>query len=348
MKFRLLFLFICIIRLSISIAAERPNILWITSEDNGADLGAYGSKYAHTPALDALAKQSSIYTQAFATAGVCAPARSTIITGMYPARLGAHNMRTGDHNNFKWPEDVKIREDKGVLDKLGNNVPDYEVVTPDYVKPFTEYLRAEGFYCVNDNKCDYQFNAPFTAWDDVYGGGSYKNSPINIDALIVYPKKGKGPYPILVFNHSSGGASLFSNKWFKFNRQQAKMLLKKGIAVMFVDNFNGRNVISAGADQAQVSTYSFYIDAFMTLEYLSKDPKINIKKVGITGWSRGGMNSLAIAEKRIRDILISKDLYFKASLPRSVECRQSGFFRNPQPIKETKVWMVNGLSLIHI
>ena len=172
--------------------------------------------------------------------------------------------------------------------------------------------------------------------------GSYKNSPVNIDALLVYPKKGDGPFPILVFNHASGGALLYSNKWFKFNRQQARQLLKKGIAVMFVDNFNGRNVISAGADQAQVSTYSFYIDAFMTLEYLSKDPKIDIKKVGITGWSRGGMNSLAIAEKRIRDVLISKDLYFAASLPRSVECRQSGYFRNPQPIKQTKIWMVNG------
>ena len=172
--------------------------------------------------------------------------------------------------------------------------------------------------------------------------GSYKNSPVNIDALIVYPKKGEGPFPVLVFNHASGGAALYSNEWFKFNRQMAKILLRKGIAVMFVDNFNGRNVISAGADQAQVSTYSFYIDAFMTLEYLSKDPKINIKKVGITGWSRGGMNSLAIAEKRIRDVLISKDLYYAASLPRSVECRQSGYFRNPQSIKETKIWMVNG------
>jgi len=111
---------------------------------------------------------------------------------------------------------------------------------------------------------------------------------------------------------------------------------------MFVDNFTGRNVISAGGDQAQVSTYSFYIDAFMTLEYLSKDPKVNIKKVGITGWSRGGMNSLAIAERRIRDALISKDLYYAASLPRSVECRQSGYFRNPQPIIETKILMVNG------
>ena len=172
--------------------------------------------------------------------------------------------------------------------------------------------------------------------------GSYKNSPVNIDALIVYPKKGEGPFPVLVFNHASGGAALYSNEWFKFNRQMAKILLRKGIAVMFVDNFTGRNVISAEADQAQVSTYSFYIDAFMTLEYLSKDPKINIKKVGITGWSRGGMNSLAITETRIRDALVSKDLYFAASLPRSVECRQSGYFRNPQPIPETKILMVNG------
>ena len=172
--------------------------------------------------------------------------------------------------------------------------------------------------------------------------GSYKNSPVTINALIVFPKKGEKPFPMLVFNHSSGGAKLYHNEWFKFNRQMAKLLLKKGIAVMFVDNFAGRNVISAGADQAQVSTFSFYIDAFMTLEYLSKDPRVNIKKVGITGWSRGGMNSLAIAETRIRDALISKDLYYAASLPRSVECRQSGFFRNPQPIKETKILMVNG------
>ncbi len=172
--------------------------------------------------------------------------------------------------------------------------------------------------------------------------GSYKNSPVKIDALILFPKKGEEPYPMLVFNHASGGAYLFSNEWFKFNRQMAKELLKKGMAVLFVDNFTGRSVISAGADQAQVATFSFYIDAFMTLEYLSKDPRVNIKKVGITGWSRGGMNSLAIAETRIRDVLISKDLYYAASLPRSVECRQSGFFRNPQPIKETKIMMVNG------
>ena len=54
------------------------------------------------------------------------------------------------------------------------------------------------------------------------------------------------------------------------------------------------------------------------------------------------MNSLAISETRIRDAILSKNLYYAASLPRSVECRQSGFFRNPKPIKETKILMVNG------
>ena len=57
--------------------------------------------------------------------------------------------------------------------------------------------------------------------------GSYKKSPVEVDALIAYPKKGEGPFPVLVFNHASGGAFLFSNEWFKFERLMAKQLLKK-------------------------------------------------------------------------------------------------------------------------
>ena len=37
------------------------------------------------------------------------------------------------------------------------------------------------------------------------------------------------------------------------------------------------------------------------------------KKIGITGWSRGGMISLMVSEKRLRDILVSKDLFFAAA-----------------------------------
>ena len=171
--------------------------------------------------------------------------------------------------------------------------------------------------------------------------GTYKKSPIEIDAFISYPKKGDGPFPVLVFAHSSGGSLLFTDEWFKFNRQVAKSLHKKGIAVMFLDNFAPRGTYTTYADQQKVTHWSTYIDAFKALEYLSKQPKVNIKKIGITGWSRGGMISLMVAEKRLRDILVSKDLYFAAAQPRSPDCTTS-MFRNPQPIKETKTWMVLG------
>ena len=60
----------------------------------GPVLSSYGVKEISTPNIDKLAKEGIKYTNAYSTVGVCAPSRFSIITGMYPARLGAHNMRT--------------------------------------------------------------------------------------------------------------------------------------------------------------------------------------------------------------------------------------------------------------
>ena len=61
---------------------DRPNILWITSEDNGPHLGCYDDSYATSPNIDRLAKRSLRYTKASSTAPVCAPARTTIISSI--------------------------------------------------------------------------------------------------------------------------------------------------------------------------------------------------------------------------------------------------------------------------
>ena len=73
---------------------ERPNILWITSEDNSPLLGCYGDEQAHTPNLDRLATQGVRYRNAFANPPVCSAARSTLITGMYACSVGLHNHRS--------------------------------------------------------------------------------------------------------------------------------------------------------------------------------------------------------------------------------------------------------------
>ena len=94
--FQFFFISWCLGVLAVQAFAEQklPNILWITSEDNGPHLGCYGDEYAKTPQLDALAGRGMIYLNAWSTAPVCAPARTTLISGLYPPSTGAEHMRS--------------------------------------------------------------------------------------------------------------------------------------------------------------------------------------------------------------------------------------------------------------
>src|SRR5690606_2108105 len=75
-------------------ANKRPNILWITSEDNSPYLGCYGDSQAHTPRLDRLAAEGVRYRNAFANAPVCSTARTTLITGMLGCSAGLQHHRS--------------------------------------------------------------------------------------------------------------------------------------------------------------------------------------------------------------------------------------------------------------
>ena len=105
-------------------AAEKPNILWITAEDMSPVLGCYGDKFAVTPNIDKLARESVRYTKAFASAPVCSPSRSCLITGCYPTSLSTQQMRSG-------------------------------FAIPKSMRGFPALLRAQGFYTSNNVKTDY-------------------------------------------------------------------------------------------------------------------------------------------------------------------------------------------------
>lgn len=142
----------------------RPNILWITCEDMSFHLGCYGSKLAKTPHLDELAANGTRYTRAFTTAGVCAPSRSAIITGMYQQSIGTHNMRT-------------LAASAAAKEAYPSGFKGYSAVVPEGVKCFSEYLREGGYYCTNNSKEDYQFVAPPTAWDESSNKAHWRNRP---------------------------------------------------------------------------------------------------------------------------------------------------------------------------
>lgn len=139
---------------------KRPNILWVSFEDTNPYYGCYGDPVARTPNVDRLAAGGCRWPNTFSTAGVCAPARSAVITGMYPTSIGSQHMRT-THTNPYTP---------------GMPTP-YATVTPHYVKCFTEYLRAAGYYCTNNVKTDYQFDPPVTAWDELSNRAHWRKRP---------------------------------------------------------------------------------------------------------------------------------------------------------------------------
>jgi arylsulfatase A-like enzyme len=142
---------------------ERPSILLLVAEDMSLRVGAFGDPVAVTPNLDRLATEGVRYDNVFTAAGVCAPSRAALITGLHPNALGAGHMRSH-----------------------GFDEAQYKAVPPPQVKAFPERLRAAGYFTYSTTKLDYQFSGtapgqgPFTIWDAESrsnAGISWKDAP---------------------------------------------------------------------------------------------------------------------------------------------------------------------------
>jgi arylsulfatase A-like enzyme len=105
----------------------RPNIVWIVCEDMNPILGCYGDKLAKTPNIDKLAESGIVFRHAYASAPICAPARSCLITGVYPTSLGTPHLRQ-------------------------------EQTLPQWMKTFPQYLTESAYFTSNQNKTDFNFS----------------------------------------------------------------------------------------------------------------------------------------------------------------------------------------------
>ncbi|MFV2091384.1 MAG: sulfatase-like hydrolase/transferase, partial [Pseudomonadales bacterium] len=141
----------------------QPNILILMAEDMSARVGAFGDPVARTPNLDAMAAEGVRFPNTFTSAGVCAPSRAALITGIHQISLGAQHMRTST-----------------------SPVANYLAVPEPAVKAFPELLRAAGYYTFTDRKLDYQFSGvfagsgPFTIWDAEGEGDHLRDAPVDV------------------------------------------------------------------------------------------------------------------------------------------------------------------------
>lgn len=127
-------------------APARPNILWLTCEDMSPNIGPYGDRYATTPNLDRFARQALRYETVWSNAPVCAPARTTLISGLYPTATGGEHMRS-------------------------------MVRLPATFKMYPQVMREAGYYCTNNSKTDYNLEEPGKVWDASSARAHWKNRP---------------------------------------------------------------------------------------------------------------------------------------------------------------------------
>jgi len=113
-------------------AQDKPNLVWLTTEDNSACwYRLYNEKGgAPMPNIEGLAKGGLVFDNAYSCGAVCSVARSTIISGIYTPRIGAQYHRKAT-----------------------------PVAMPTGQKMFPAYLREAGYYTTNNYKQDYNFIA---------------------------------------------------------------------------------------------------------------------------------------------------------------------------------------------
>ena len=127
--------------------SERPNIVWLVSEDNSKHyVGLYGDGGAPMPNLERLADHGILFNHAFSNAPVCSVARSTIISGCYAPRIGAQYHRRTEFAPM-----------------------------PQGLEMFPFYLKRAGYYTTNNAKEDYNLIKSKDVWDESSKKASYQN-----------------------------------------------------------------------------------------------------------------------------------------------------------------------------
>ena len=170
--------------------------------------------------------------------------------------------------------------------------------------------------------------------------GSYLNSPVEVSGKLILPKEGDN-LPVVVTVHSSGGPSEFTDVTQSWRNDFKNQLLKNNIGIFEIDNFTSRGAKETASNQGKVSINAGELDALVAYKILDKHPRVNAKKLGITGLSRGGNAANMAVEKKFSDVVIGKENYYLASLPMASDCFNVAF-ENPTPTPAKILFLLGG------
>jgi dienelactone hydrolase len=160
-----------------------------------------------------------------------------------------------------------------------------------------------------------------------------KPKKITIDGKLYLPDNcKKDKLPAVIIQHGSGSPKA------PFYSKTAKALNSKGIIALVPDSFKTRNISATGKNQGQLSKATRLYDTFSAFRFLRTLDCVDPNRVGVTGYSFGGIISIDSVETKLATKLGDGFIY-KASLPVYPSCQNT--FKNTQATK-TKVHILAG------
>lgn len=137
--------------------------------------------------------------------------------------------------------------------------------------------------------------------------GLDNDRPHTIAARFSMPKSATS-LPAMVIVHGSGG---FGARGAVYE----KLLNAAGVATLRTDSFAPRGVDTTVGNQSAVTTYTMMADAFSALKWLAAHPRIDADRIGIMGFSKGGLVAQFTAFEPFRTAAVGRNLGFALHLP---------------------------------
>ncbi len=177
----------CLLLSGITLHAADRNMIFVVTDDEGQTLGCYGDGVAKTPSIDALAKDGTMFLNAFATTASCSASRSVIMSGLHNHKNGQYGHQHHFHKFASFHNVVSLALPR-VLTGAGyrtGHIGKYHVA-PEEVYHFETYLRGNGRNAVQmadncrqfltDQSDSRPFFLYFATTDPHRGGGTDQTS----------------------------------------------------------------------------------------------------------------------------------------------------------------------------
>lgn len=139
---------------------------------------------------------------------------------------------------------------------------------------------------------------PSTIGEYLHGQGE----AVTVVGYLYLPSGANGPLPAMILKHGSAGLTGAQGDNI---RRWAKNMNDWGIAAFVVDSFTPRGIGDSASDQSKLRSLADLADSFAALKVLGSDPRIDSRRIGIIGWSRGGAVAMETALESARLAVLS-------------------------------------------